>query len=297
MLPSRVTLVEVGPRDGLQNEAVTVPPAIRARLITLLSEAGLSVIEAGAFVRTDKIPAMAGTAEVLASLDLPHVRLPVLVANRRGLDDALAAGARDIALFTAASDAFCQRNIGCSIESSLSRFAELIPHATGCRVRGYVSCALACPYEGATDPHRVAEIAGALLNLGCAEISLGDTIGTGTPLAARAMVAAVAERVPLQRLALHFHDTWGQALANILACLELGVAAVDASVAGLGGCPFAPGAGGNTATEDVVTMLDGMGIATGVRLDRLAQAGAFICRELGRPSASKAARALATRKQ
>ncbi|MBC7952031.1 MAG: hydroxymethylglutaryl-CoA lyase [Rhodospirillaceae bacterium] len=292
MLPSHITLVEVGPRDGLQNEPVIVPPAIRARLITLLAEAGLTMIEAGAFVRPDLVPAMAATAQVLATLALPQIRLPVLVANRRGLADALAAGARDIAVFTAASDSFCKRNMGCSLEQSLSRFAEMIPLAQGCRVRGYISCALACPFDGPTPPARVAELAATLTALGCHEISLGDTMGTGTPVAARAMVAAVAERVPIGQLALHFHDSYGQALANILACLELGVAVVDASVAGLGGCPFAPGAGGNVATEDVLFMLDGMGITTGVRLDKVVAAGRFITDHLGHPPVSKVSRAL-----
>lgn len=292
MLPPRVTLVEVGPRDGLQNEPVIVAPAIRARLIALLAEAGLTTIEAGAFVRPDLVPAMAGTAEVLTALALPHVHLPVLVANKRGLADALAAGARDIAVFTSASDSFCQRNMGCSLDQSLSRFAEMIPLAKGCRVRGYISCALACPFEGPIDPARVAELAAALTHLGCHQISLGDTMGTGTPLAARAMVAAVADRIPMDHVAVHFHDTYGQALANILACLELGVAVVDASVAGLGGCPFAPGAGGNVASEDVLFMLDGMGIKTGVRLDKLVAAGRFITGQLGHPPVSKVSRAL-----
>ena len=221
----------------------------------------------------------------------------MLVPNLKGLEAALAAGAREIAVFGAASESFSRANINCSIAESLERFAPVVEQAlaAGLRVRGYVSCVLGCPYEGRVAPEAVARVAAALHRLGCYEISLGDTIGTGTPLAARRMLEIVAEQVPLERLALHFHDTYGQALANILACLELGVSVVDSAVAGLGGCPYAKGASGNVATEDVVYMLDGMGIATGVDLARLAAAGRMICTALEREPASRVARALAAR--
>jgi isopropylmalate/homocitrate/citramalate synthase len=241
---------------------------------------------------------MADTAEVLAALHRKAgVRYPVLVPNLEGLERARAAGVEEVAVFGAASETFTQRNINCSIAESLERFAPVCEAAlvAGLRVRGYVSCVLGCPYEGAVPVARVAEVAAALRAMGCAEISLGDTIGVGTPMKARAMLAAVAEAVPLDRLAVHFHDTYGQALANILACLELGVATIDTAVAGLGGCPYAKGASGNVATEDVVYMLNGLGIESGIDLDRLAAAGAYICAELGRPPASKVALALAGR--
>jgi hydroxymethylglutaryl-CoA lyase len=297
-LPKSVEIVEVGPRDGLQNEPQSLPAAVKVALIERLAEAGCRVVEAGAFVSPKWVPQMADTAEVLAALRRrPGVRYPVLVPNMKGLDRALAAGVEEIAVFGAASETFTQRNINCSIAESLERFAPVCAEAlaAGLRVRGYVSCVLGCPYEGAVPVEKVAEVAAALEALGCAEISLGDTIGVGTPLKARAMLAAVAERVPLDRLAVHFHDTYGQALANILACLELGVATVDAAVAGLGGCPYARGASGNVATEDVVYMLNGLGIETGIDLEKLAAAGAAICAELGRPPASKVALALAGR--
>ena len=297
-LPKSVEIVEVGPRDGLQNEPASLPAAVKVALIERLAEAGCRVVEAGAFVSPKWVPQMADTAEVLAALRRrPGVRYPVLVPNLKGLERALAAGVEEIAVFGAASETFTQRNINCSIAESLERFAPVCRQAlaAGLRVRGYVSCVLGCPYEGAVPVEKVAEVAAALDALGCAGISLGDTIGVGTPLKARAMLAAVAERVPLERLAVHFHDTYGQALANILACLELGVATVDAAVAGLGGCPYAKGASGNVATEDVVHMLNGLGIETGIDLEKLAAAGAAICAELGRPPASKVALALAGR--
>ena len=297
-LPKSVEIVEVGPRDGLQNEPASLPAAVKVALIERLAEAGCRVVEAGAFVSPKWVPQMADTAEVLAALRRrPGVRYPVLVPNLKGLERALAADVEEIAVFGAASETFTQRNINCSIAESLERFAPVCREAlaAGLRVRGYVSCVLGCPYEGAVPVEKVAEVAAALDALGCGEISLGDTIGVGTPLKARAMLAAVAERVPLERLAVHFHDTYGQALANILACLELGVATVDAAVAGLGGCPYAKGASGNVATEDVVYMLNGLGIETGIDLEKLAAAGAAICAELGRPPASKVALALAGR--
>jgi isopropylmalate/homocitrate/citramalate synthase len=297
-LPKSVEVVEVGPRDGLQNEPQSLPAAVKVALIGKLAEAGCRVIEAGAFVSPKWVPQMADTAEVLAALPRrPGLRYPVLVPNMKGLERALESGVEEIAVFGAASETFSQRNINCSIAESLERFRPVCTAALarGLRLRGYVSCVLGCPYEGDVPAARVAEVAAALAEMGCAEVSLGDTIGVGTPLKARAMLSAVAEQVPLERLAVHFHDTYGQALANILACLEMGVATVDAAVAGLGGCPYAKGASGNVATEDVVYLLDGLGIATGIDLDRLAAAGAYICGELGRPPSSKVALALAGR--
>ena len=294
-LPSRVKIVEVGPRDGLQNEAQVVPAEVKVALIDRLAEAGLQAIEAGAFVSPKWVPQMADTAAVLAAIRRrAGVSYPVLVPNMKGMEAALAAGAREVAVFAAATESFSQKNINCSIAESLDRFQPVADaaEAAGVRVRGYVSCVLGCPSEGAVEPARVAEVSAGLHDLGCTEVSLGDTIGVGTPGKARAMVEAVAERVPLDRLAVHFHATYGQALANILACLELGVATVDSSVAGLGGCPYAPGAAGNVASEDVLYLLDGLGIETGVDLDKLVAAGAFISEKLGRPTASSVGRAM-----
>ncbi len=297
-LPARVELVEVGPRDGLQNEPQSLPAAVKVALIERLAEAGCRVIEAGAFVSPKWVPQMADTADVLAGLRRrPGLRYPVLVPNLKGLERALAAGVEEIAVFGAASETFTQRNINCSIDEGLARFAEVAKAAIaqGLKVRGDISVCLGCPYEGEVKPEAVVHVARVLDDMGCAEVSLGDTIGVGTPLKARAMVEAVALRVPLERLAVHFHDTYGQALANILACLELGVSTVDAAVAGLGGCPYARGASGNVASEDVVYLLNGLGIETGIDLERLAAAGAYICGLLGRPPSSKVALALAGR--
>jgi isopropylmalate/homocitrate/citramalate synthase len=296
--PDRVTVVEVGPRDGLQNESAEIPVSSKVRLITALAEAGLPVVEAGAFVSPKWVPQMAGSTEVLADLPLDGpTRFPVLVPNEKGYDRARAAGAREIAVFAAASETFSQRNINCGIQESLGRFAPLIAQARrdGVRVRGYVSCVLGCPYEGPVSPHRVAGVAGDLAELGCDEISLGDTIGVGTPDAAVKMLDTVAARVPLDRLAVHFHDTYGQAVANVYACLERGVRTVDSAVAGLGGCPYAKGASGNLATEDLLYLLQGLGIETGVDLDAVAAAGRRISHELGRAPASRVAQALAAR--
>ncbi len=293
-LPASVTLVEVGPRDGLQNEPQTVPLTVKVDLIGRLAEAGLRRIEAGAFVSPKWVPQMADTADVLAGLPArPDVSYPVLVPNEKGLERAMAAGAREIAVFAAASESFSQRNINCTIAESLARFAPVCRTAqdSGLRVRGYVSCVLGCPYEGAVAPDAVAEVAERLAGLGCAELSLGDTIGTGTPGKAVAMVEAVAARIPRERLAVHFHDTYGQALANIYACLQHGIAVIDCAVAGLGGCPYAKGASGNVASEDVLYMLDGLGIETGVHLDRLLEASRFVTDALGRTPVSKTARA------
>lgn len=296
--PTRVKIVEMGPRDGLQNEAKTVPLETKVELVERLADAGLQAVEAGAFVSPKWVPQMADSAEVLRRIRRkPGVSYPVLVPNLKGLESAIAAGAQEVAVFGAASEAFSQKNINCSIAESLERFVPVCAEALakGLTVRGYVSCVLGCPYEGAIAPARVAEVAAKLIEMGCYEVSLGDTIGVGTPVQARTMLEAVARAVPVERLALHFHDTWGQALANILACLDLGVSVVDSAVAGLGGCPYAKGASGNVATEDVVYMLHGLGVETGVDLDRLAATGAWISDLLGRPTASKAGRALAAR--
>lgn len=297
-LPSKVTMVEVGPRDGLQNEPEAVPAATKIALIERLADAGLPVVEAGAFVSPKWVPQMADSAEVMAGLDLGSgVRYPVLVPNMKGFEAAQAAGAKEIAIFGAASESFSQKNINCSIAESLARFAPVASAAkdAGIAVRGYVSCVLGCPYEGEIAPAAVASVSKALWDLGCYEISLGDTIGIGTPGKARAMLDAVAAEIPIESLAVHFHDTYGQALANILACLEQGVATVDAAVAGLGGCPYARGASGNVASEDVLFMLQGMGVETGVDLDRLVETAWFIADSLGRPPASKVALALRSR--
>lgn len=294
-MPARVKLVEMGPRDGLQNEPGNVPAGAKLALIARLARAGLRHIEATAFVSPRWVPQMADHAQVMRAL--PHddgVTYSALVPNLQGLEAALAAGAREVAVFGAASETFSQRNINCSIAQSLERFAPVIERARaqGVAVRGYVSCAIACPYEGPITPPAVATVAAALHAMGCHEVSLGDTIGTGTPGTVARMVEAVAARVPVQVLAGHYHDTYGQALANILASLELGIATFDSSVAGLGGCPYAPGAAGNVASEDVAYMLDGMGIVTGVDLALLAEAGAYICDVLGRPTRSRTAQAL-----
>jgi isopropylmalate/homocitrate/citramalate synthase len=292
-------MVEVGPRDGLQNEMKPVPAATKIALIDKLSASGLSVIEAGAFVSPKWVPQMADSAEVLAGIQrLPGRRYPVLVPNLKGYEAAAAAKVDEIAVFAAASESFSQKNINCSIAESIERFRPVAEAARRDRrhIRGYVSCVLGCPYEGEIAPAKVAAVSKALLDLGCEEISLGDTIGVGTPGKAQAMIEAVAAEMPRERLAVHFHDTYGQALANILAALELGIAVVDSAVAGLGGCPYAPGASGNVASEDVLYMLQGLGIETGVDLDRLAEAGSFICQALGRQPASRVAQALAARR-
>jgi hydroxymethylglutaryl-CoA lyase len=297
-LPKRVEIVEVGPRDGLQNEAQILPVEAKTELVEALARAGLIRIEAGSFVSPAAAPQMATTGEVLRRLGpRPELRLSVLVPNLRGLSAALAAGAREIAVFAAATESFSKRNLNCSIAESLDRFSRVVAEARGqgVRARGYVSCALGCPYEGAVGPQQTAAVARELHAMGCSEISLGDTIGVGTPLAARALIEAVARDVGLKNLAVHFHDTYGQALANIFACLEAGVAVIDASVGGLGGCPYAPGASGNVATEDVVYMLNGMGVETGVDLGALLEAGAAVARHLGRAPASAVARAFASR--
>ncbi len=292
--PSRIKIVEVGPRDGLQNEAKPVSVEIKVGLIDRLTETGLAAIESGSFVSPKWVPQMAATAEVMAAIKRrPGVSYPVLTPNLQGLEAALAARAEEVAVFAAASETFSQKNINCSIAESLERFAPLAARARaeGLRVRGYVSCVLGCPYEGPIAPAAVAEVAGRLAAMGCYEISLGDTVGVGTPARAQAMIDAVAARLPVEMLAAHFHDTYGQALANLLAVMERGIMVMDSSVAGLGGCPYAKGAAGNVASEDLVYMLNGMGIHTGVDLDKLIAAGKFICSALDRATGSKVARA------
>jgi len=298
-LPQRVRIVEVGPRDGLQNEKGEVPTRVKLELIERLADCGLPAVEATAFVSPKWVPQMADHTEVLEGVRRkPGVDYPVLTPNLKGFEEARAAGATEVAIFGAASEAFSKKNINCSIAESLERFRPVAEaaRAANVRVRGYVSCVLGCPYEGDVNPDKVAEVAAALFEMGCYEVSLGDTIGVGTPGKTRAMIEACVKRVPIERLAGHYHDTYGQALANIYASLELGVATFDASVAGLGGCPYAAGASGNVATEDVVYMLDGLGIRTGIDLERLVGIGQWICGVLGRDPATKAGRALAAKK-
>jgi len=297
-LPKRVKLVDVSPRDGLQNEPGTVSTAAKIELIDRLSDAGLPVIEATSFVSPKWVPQMADNAQVMAGIKRnAGVSYPVLVPNMKGLEAALASQVQEVAVFGAATETFSRRNTNCSIAESLERFVPVCKTAlaSGVKVRGYISVVLGCPFEGEVDPGVVAELAGRLLEMGCYEVSLGDTIGVGTPGKSKHLIETVARRVPVEQLAGHYHDTYGQALANIFASLELGMACFDCSVAGLGGCPYAPGATGNVATEDVLYMLDGLGIETGVDMSRLLQAAQFICGALGRPSVSRAGRALAAK--
>lgn len=294
-LPTRVRIVEMGPRDGLQNEKQIVSTEIKVELIARLGAAGLSAIEAASFVSPRWVPQMGDAADVMARIErLPGVSYPVLTPNLQGFEAALAAGATEVAVFGAASESFSRKNINCSIAESLVRFEPVMAaaQAAGIRVRGYVSCVLGCPYEGEISPEAVAGVAATLFEMGCYEVSLGDTIGAGTPGKTRRMLDAVARRVPVGKLAGHYHDTYGQAVANVYASLEAGVACFDSAVAGLGGCPYAPGASGNVATEDVVYMLDGLGIETGISLDALVDTAGWISERLGRPPASKVARAV-----
>ena len=293
-LPTHVRLIEVGPRDGLQNEAQPISVADKVRLVDALTDAGLGYIEVGSFVSPKWVPQMAGSADVFAQIQRkPGVTYAALAPNLRGFEDAVAAGVKEVAVFAAASEAFSQRNINCSISESLARFVPImeVARAQGISVRGYVSCVLGCPYEGEVAPEQVALVARELYAMGCYEVSLGDTIGTGTPGATRRLFEAVSAHVPRDKLAGHFHDTYGQAMANIYASLLEGIQVFDSSIAGLGGCPYAKGASGNVATEDVLYLLEGLGISTGIDMSRLILAGQQICNVLGRPSGSRVARA------
>ncbi len=293
--PAHVRVVEVGPRDGLQNESSPVDVATRVALINALADAGLKTIECGSFVSPAWVPQMADSDTVFDALQrLPGVTYSALVPNLKGFINAIDHGIDEAAIFVSASEEFSEKNINCTIEQSLERSSAVLHAAKAAQipVRGYVSCVLGCPFTGKIEVSAVVRTARALYELGCHEISLGDTIGVGTPLAAQRMLEAVGRHVPINSLAVHFHDTWGQALANILASLELGIAVIDSSVAGLGGCPYAPGATGNIATEDVLYLLDGMGIQTGVDLHKVAAAGRMICQAIGKQTSSKAARAL-----
>ena len=295
-----MTIVEVSPRDGLQNEAVFVPTDIKISFINKLSQTGLKVIEATSFVSPKRIPALADGAAVLHGITkTPGVRYPVLVPNVQGFEAALAAGADEIAIFTTPSEAFSQKNTHCSVEESLTRMQSVTALAKQhrLRVRAYVSCVLGCPYEGEISPEKVRDLSATLLAMGCDEISLGDTIGVGTPLATKALLNCVQTAVPIDQIAVHFHDTYGQALVNIYAALECGVSIIDSSVAGIGGCPYAKGAAGNVATEDVVYLLNGLGIQTGVDLNALVDAGRFIAAYLNHLPFSRVNLACASRAQ
>ena len=291
-LPDKVTLVEVGPRDGLQNESQTIPLAAKLQLIDDLAAAGHTVIEAGSFVNPKWVPQMADSEDVFANITRREgVRYTALTPNLRGFERALAAGVNEVAVFAACSEAFSQKNINCSIDESLQRFTEVMAaaNAAGMPVRGYASCVLGCPYEGVISPQKVTEVTGKLLDMGCYEVSLGDTIGTGTAGSMQSLLDALLARFDAGAIAVHCHDTYGQALSNILVALQNGISTIDSSVSGLGGCPYARGASGNVATEDVVYMLNGMGIETGINLDMLITAGNRISQTLGRPSGSRTA--------
>jgi hydroxymethylglutaryl-CoA lyase len=293
--PSSVKLVEVGPRDGLQNEITILDTNTKIAFINQLSETGETAIEVTSFVAPKWVPQLSDGAEVFAGIkQKPSIDYSALVPNLKGLERAIAAEVKTVAVFGAVTETFSQKNINCSITESLNRFNDVIEHARthDIKVRGYLSCTLGCPYEGEVDPNWVAQIATELYQMGCYEISLGDTIGVGTPIKAQRLINAVAKTVPLQHIAVHFHDTYGQALANIFAVLQQGIAIVDASVAGLGGCPYATGASGNVASEDVVYLLDGLGIYTGIDLQKLCQAGISISQKLNRTTQSKVARAI-----
>ncbi|WP_218309549.1 hydroxymethylglutaryl-CoA lyase [Alteromonas antoniana] len=293
--PDKVSLVEVGPRDGLQNEKTQVSTAHKIALVNLLAEAGLTRIETGSFVSPKWVPQMADSADVFAGITRKSGAVySALTPNMKGFENAVAAGADEVAVFGAASESFSQKNINCSIDESLARFTPIMEaaKAQNLKVRGYVSCVLGCPYEGEIAPQAVAEVTRTLLDMGCYEVSLGDTIGTGTPVKTAAMLDAVLNVAPASALAAHFHDTYGQALANLLVALEYGISTIDSAVAGLGGCPYAQGASGNVATEDVLYMLNGMGINTGVSMDILLEATRHISGVIQRPPVSKVATAM-----
>ncbi len=292
-LPSKVIIVEVGPRDGLQNESQLLDTQTKVDFINHLSSCGLAVIECGSMVDPKRIPQLADTEAVIKKIDrTPGIHYPVLVPNEKGMRRALAAGAESIAIFASVSQAFSQKNLNCSIDESFKRFKPVMAMAkeADINVRGYLSCVMGCPYDGKIKPMAVATLARRLIELGCYEVSLGDTIGIGTPLQAQRLIRSTSQQVPIEQLAIHFHDTRGQALANIFACLELGITTIDASVAGLGGCPYAKGSSGNVATEDVVYMLQGVGIDTGIDLRALCAVGSMICQKLQRSNHSKVAR-------
>ncbi|KAJ3135231.1 hypothetical protein HK101_004138 [Irineochytrium annulatum] len=294
-----VKIVEVGPRDGLQNEKTHVPAATKISLIHRLASTGLRAIEATSFVSPKWVPQMSDAAEVLTGITKrPGVSYPVLTPNMKGLEAALEAGAKEVAIFAAASESFSRKNTNCTIDEAFQRFTPLMKAArdNGVEVRGYVSCVVGCPYEGAIKPQAVADVASRLLDMGCYEVSLGDTIGVGTPGSIGRMLDVVEKRVPMDRLAIHCHDTYGQALANIFVSLERGIRVVDSSVAGLGGCPYAVNATGNVATEDVVYLLDGCGYESGVDLKALVEVGNFISAELGRANGSNVANAMSSKK-
>ncbi|KAL5546677.1 hypothetical protein UlMin_006364 [Ulmus minor] len=294
-IPEFVKIVEVGPRDGLQNEKGIVPTAVKVELIKMLVASGLPVVEATSFVSPKWVPQLADAKDVMQEIrDINSARFPVLTPNLKGFEAAVAAGAKEVAIFASASESFSKSNINCSIEDSLIRYYDVVLAAKklSIPVRGYISCVVGCPVEGKVPPSQVAYVAKELYEMGCSEISLGDTIGVGTPGTVIPMLEAVIEVVPIDKLAVHFHDTYGQALSNILASLQIGIATVDSSVSGLGGCPYAKGASGNVATEDVVYMLNGLGVKTNVDIRKLILAGDFICRHLGRTSLAKAAVAL-----
>lgn len=294
-LPQKVRIVEVGPRDGLQNEKQAIPTSAKIQLIEQLVEAGLTYIEAGSFVNPKWVPQMADSADVFAGINRKaNITYAALVPNLQGYERAISVNANEVAIFAAASEAFSQKNINCSISKSIKRFEVLMNAAQTQKipVRGYISCVAGCPYSGDVDPARVATIAKELLAMGCYEISLGDTIGVGTALHIKHLIERVAQDIPLEKLAVHMHDTYGQALTNIYAALDMGVSVVDSSIAGLGGCPYAAGAAGNIATEDLVFLLNGLGISHGTNLQKLVHAGNFISQILNRPNQSKAAQAL-----
>ena len=294
-LPSKVKIVEVGPRDGLQNEKQVVPTEIKIELINRLADAGVSVIEATSFVSPKWVPQMGDNSAVMAGITRhPAAVYPVLTPNLQGFDSAVQAGATEVAIFGAASESFSRKNINCSIAESLKRFEPVVSAASALeiKVRGYVSCVVGCPYEGAIDPEQVASVAQTLFDMGCYEVSLGDTIGVGNPATISRMIEACAKRVPVAKLAGHYHDTYGMAIANIYASLQAGVAVFDSSIAGLGGCPYAKGASGNVASEDVVYLLHGLGIETGIDLAKLAAIGDWISSAINRPNGAKAGRAL-----
>ena len=299
-LPSSVKIVEVGPRDGLQNEKSPVSASDKIALIDMLAEAGLTYIESGSFVSPKWVPQMATSSEIFEKLNRnEHVTYAALTPNMRGFEAAMSVNADEVAIFGAASESFSQKNINCSIEESLERFMPIMQaaKAANIKVRGYVSCVLGCPYEGDIEPDQVAMVAEKLFNMGCYEISLGDTIGVGTPASVIKMLQAVSNRVPIDKLAVHFHDTYGQALTNIYAALQMGIKVVDSAIAGLGGCPYAKGASGNVATEDVVYMLNGLDIKTSIDFDKLLEAGWYISEKLGKAPISKVSTAYLAQKQ